>query len=189
MVGIIHLKLVSMGIGTDHYNRYRYYDPEIGWFISRDPIGLFGGINLFSYAPNPIERLDPWGLKKKGGSCALDKSLAGIKGDKKQAQHIIPQEVWNKNEEFFDNIGMSGMRDHRSNGVLMPDSSSGANAMNRKYYHNGSHKNYSDSVLAEVEQVRFNFDSGNISAADARMRIGRIQERRRKQMRTPLTSG
>ncbi|VEB41550.1 Cell wall-associated polypeptide CWBP200 [Chromobacterium violaceum] len=23
-----------------HYNRYRYYDPDIGRFISRDPIGL-----------------------------------------------------------------------------------------------------------------------------------------------------
>lgn len=81
------------------------------------------------------------------------------------------------------------MRDHRSNGVLMPDSANGANSMNRKYYHNGSHKNYSASVEAEVDQVKFNYESGNISAADARMRIGRIQDRRRAQMRSPLATG
>mgnify|MGYP000982835097 CR=1 FL=1 len=36
-----------------HYNTFRYYDPDIGRFISPDPIGLNGGINLSSYAPIP----------------------------------------------------------------------------------------------------------------------------------------
>ncbi|MBA4710205.1 RHS repeat-associated core domain-containing protein [Aquitalea aquatica] len=172
-----------------HYNRYRYYDPEIGRFISRDPIGLFGGLNIHKYADNPIEWVDPWGLKKAGGSCALDKSLAGVKGDKKQAQHIIPQEIWNKNENFFDDIGMAGMRDHRSNGVLMPDSQSGAVSANRKYYHNGSHANYSRSVDADVSVIRRNYETGRISAAEARVRIGRLQDERRSQMRSPLVTG
>jgi RHS repeat-associated protein len=34
------------------YNRARYYDAEIGRFISRDPIGIAGGINLYGYAGN-----------------------------------------------------------------------------------------------------------------------------------------
>ncbi|AEP36794.1 RHS repeat-associated core domain-containing protein [Taylorella asinigenitalis] len=45
-----------------HYNTFRYYDTEIGRFISQDPIGLLGGINLYQYAPNPVEWFDPWGL-------------------------------------------------------------------------------------------------------------------------------
>ena len=45
-----------------HYNTFRFYDPDLGRFISPGPIGLMGGINLGSYAPNPIGWIDPWGL-------------------------------------------------------------------------------------------------------------------------------
>ena len=48
-----------------HYNRFRYYDSDVGMFISRDPIGLLGGVNVFAYAPNPIHWIDPWGLKAR----------------------------------------------------------------------------------------------------------------------------
>ena len=44
-----------------HYNTFRYYDPDIGRFINQDPIGLAGGLNLYAYAPNPIQWIDPWG--------------------------------------------------------------------------------------------------------------------------------
>jgi RHS repeat-associated protein len=47
-----------------HYNRYRYYDPDTGRFISRDPIGLLGGMNVHAYAPNPVEWVDPLGLAR-----------------------------------------------------------------------------------------------------------------------------
>ncbi|MFA8330139.1 RHS repeat-associated core domain-containing protein, partial [Burkholderia ubonensis] len=45
-----------------HYNRHRYYDPDTGRFISKDPIGLAGGINVYQYAPNPTGWIDPLGL-------------------------------------------------------------------------------------------------------------------------------
>ena len=44
-----------------HYNTFRFYDPDIGRFIGPDPIGLSGGINLGSYAPNPYGWIDPPG--------------------------------------------------------------------------------------------------------------------------------
>ncbi|ABM33903.1 RHS repeat-associated core domain-containing protein [Paracidovorax citrulli] len=49
-----------------HYNTFRYYDPDIGRFISQDPIGLAGGVNLYQYAPNPIYWADPLGLCRFG---------------------------------------------------------------------------------------------------------------------------
>ena len=42
---------------------HRFYDPETGRYISADPIGLAGGMNLYAYAnQNPIGFIDPEGL-------------------------------------------------------------------------------------------------------------------------------
>ena len=43
---------------------HRHYDPSLGRFLSRDPIGFDGGLNLYSYADNNQSTLvDPFGLK------------------------------------------------------------------------------------------------------------------------------
>nr|WP_317985390.1 RHS repeat-associated core domain-containing protein [Dickeya dadantii] len=46
------------------YNRFRYYDPAGGCYVSPDPIGVLGGENNYAYAPNPITWIDPLGLAK-----------------------------------------------------------------------------------------------------------------------------
>ncbi len=46
-----------------HDNRWRYFSPEIGRYISADPIGQQGGVNTYEYAfSNPLARADLYGL-------------------------------------------------------------------------------------------------------------------------------
>ena len=45
-----------------YYNRFRYYDPETGRYLSEDPIGLAGGVGLYAYVHDPAGWLDAWGL-------------------------------------------------------------------------------------------------------------------------------
>ncbi|MGE4444338.1 MAG: RHS repeat-associated core domain-containing protein [Candidatus Altimarinota bacterium] len=49
-----------------YYNRARYYSPELGRFISRDPIDIADDINLYAYVGNnPVMFVDLMGLKAK----------------------------------------------------------------------------------------------------------------------------
>ena len=45
-----------------HYNLIRYYEPEAGRFVNQDPIGLWGGSNLYRFAPNAPGWTDPSGF-------------------------------------------------------------------------------------------------------------------------------
>ena len=45
-----------------YYNRFRYYDPEGGVYVSQDPIGLEGGFLLYGYANDVSVQVDVFGL-------------------------------------------------------------------------------------------------------------------------------
>ena len=46
------------------YNRFRYYSPETGTYLSQDPIGLQGGSRLYGYVHNPNGWIDQFGLSE-----------------------------------------------------------------------------------------------------------------------------
>jgi RHS repeat-associated protein len=63
------------------YLRNRWYDPATGRFLTQDPIGLAGGVNLYAYAGNdPVQFSDPFGLcdPKKDGTCLLINAVGGL---------------------------------------------------------------------------------------------------------------
>ncbi|WLG90919.1 RHS repeat-associated core domain-containing protein [Pseudomonas cucumis] len=69
-----------------HYNRHRYYDPDVGRYLTSDPIKLAGGLNQYQYTPNPTGWVDPLGLSgncpppNKPG-CAAPDDTSGAKVD------------------------------------------------------------------------------------------------------------
>ncbi|MFE2595649.1 RHS repeat-associated core domain-containing protein [Streptomyces sp. NPDC059396] len=56
-----------------HYNVNRYYDPELGRYITADPLGLAPAVNHYAYVPNPFTLADPLGL----AGCEADPTWGG----------------------------------------------------------------------------------------------------------------
>ncbi|EDP9633571.1 RHS repeat-associated core domain-containing protein [Salmonella enterica] len=69
-----------------YYNRFRYYDSEAVQYLTPDPVGLAGGVNLYAYVPNPLKYIDPLGLCKveRGADVTPDIIQDALKGDTMQ---------------------------------------------------------------------------------------------------------
>ncbi|RQU99004.1 RHS repeat-associated core domain-containing protein [Burkholderia cenocepacia] len=74
-------------------NRHRYYDPSSGRFVSKDPLGLAGGINAYQYVPNPISWIDPlgWACSRPSGYCVND---ADQHGNLSPQPNLAPGNRW-----------------------------------------------------------------------------------------------
>jgi RHS repeat-associated protein len=77
------------------YYGFRYYNPQTGKWLSRDPLGEEGGLNLYAFSENNgVDGIDYLGLKKRRGS----------------GHHIIPWSLFNGKVsdvvfEFFNSDG------------------------------------------------------------------------------------
>ncbi|HKV50238.1 MAG TPA: RHS repeat-associated core domain-containing protein [Gemmatimonadaceae bacterium] len=55
-----------------YYVRNRWYDAQSGRFLTEDPSGLQGGLDLYVFGgDDPIDAIDPQGLEESGNSCAF----------------------------------------------------------------------------------------------------------------------
>jgi RHS repeat-associated protein len=77
-----------------YYNRFHYFDPETGNYISHDPIRLEWGIDLYGYVANPNFWGDPFGLAKTSTS-TLRKIWTKYSGTTSSGQvhHGLPEQL------------------------------------------------------------------------------------------------
>ncbi|WP_232437393.1 RHS repeat-associated core domain-containing protein [Burkholderia ubonensis] len=109
-----------------NYNRYRYFDPSVGSFISQDPVGLLGGLNPYRFAPNTLMWVDPLGLsfaalalfRQSNGllSVAEEDKLAaqGIKG----SQNTVALLKIGEGDFFGVNSKIQGEKNYFTSGLI-----------------------------------------------------------------------
>jgi RHS repeat-associated protein len=97
-----------------HYNRFRYYSPELGRYMESDPSGVEGGLNLYAYTSNPLIRVDVRGLKencppgepstessKKDDEDGTSSESSTSTGKRKTKPKPTKETVLGKNEAFL----------------------------------------------------------------------------------------
>ncbi len=85
-----------------YYNRFRYYDPEGGQYVSQDPIGLDGGNRLYGYVSDSSSLIDPFGLAScKSNAIVLGEGMTRVRMAVKDLQSKgVPArwyQAWGKN--------------------------------------------------------------------------------------------
>ena len=120
-----------------HYNRYRYYDPALGRYISQDPIGLRGGWNVYNYPLNPITMSDPLGLvfRVEGDRESFDSAIKYLKQDaemnkiitalENDSKHTVVVSCNSEHDNSFNRLTMRIHWDPKS--AIFCDSNAGLN--------------------------------------------------------------
>jgi RHS repeat-associated protein len=73
------------------YNRFRYYDPTSGCYISTDPLRLLGGLREYQYVGDPTSACDPFGLA--GREDMLQSALDVLKGHDSEIRQVFGEDV------------------------------------------------------------------------------------------------
>jgi RHS repeat-associated protein len=111
----------------------RYYDASVGRFISRDPIGYEGGLNVYSYCTNgPTSLIDPEGLDAGWAGRPFPNDPYGIRGTTPYDSHFgaavdMMMTIWpgSRNEQM------------EYVGYIIPDPSGGYTSTPPQPYWNG----------------------------------------------------
>ena len=113
-----------------YYNRFRYYDPRIGNYISQDPIRLMGNNpTLYGYVAEPNGWVDPFGLDCSSDAAklrrAMEEAYIVTPSYKNSAHHIIMSNSSdNRMVELRKKMTQLGLQKNDAvNGVFLPTSS------------------------------------------------------------------
>ncbi|HED5889313.1 TPA: AHH domain-containing protein [Salmonella enterica] len=164
-----------------HYNRYRYYEPESGRYISADPLKLRAGLNVYQYVPNPRGWIDPLGLDCSGDAKALRENMVAAgkiePNFKNSAHHIVMSNSTDSRMVALQNKMKTLKIDINSaeNGIFLPSNSkvqlpAGNTLPNHASIHTNNYKqkvfnrlnpiNNSSDFLNELNKINSEIASG-----------------------------
>lgn len=121
-------KYADAETGLSYYG-YRYYQPQTGRWLSRDPMGEDGGVNLYAFVGNdPVGKADPFGLyeidvhyyltyflARQVGCFSADEAKAvadGNQGADDDSRYAPAQGAWHHHSIRLDEIGEDQRRRH-----------------------------------------------------------------------------
>lgn len=159
-----------------HYNTFRFYDPDIGRFISPDPVQLAGGTNLYQYAPNPLTWIDPYGLTGD----RFPSWMGTTQGY--QRQHLIPYSL--RDHLFFERTGMS--INGASNMMRLPVAPGIDRNPNLGLHKNWTkeHADYNKGVLRDLNRLETRAVQENWDYRRAQQELLALQHERRAGFQT-----
>jgi RHS repeat-associated protein len=114
-----------------YYNRFRYYAPDSGQYVSQDPLGMLAGMQLYGYVFDPNCATDPLGLLGVGdihpqtGNPILAVAEEGdkidylVEGSKPSMQGKLVKEVYYENPGHHDPKG--GAQPYNPKKSVLPD--------------------------------------------------------------------
>jgi uncharacterized protein RhaS with RHS repeats len=126
---------------------HRFYSPETGRYVSADPIGFWGGVNLFAYVgDDPVNWVDPWGLvgnwfygynefglpRHPSSSVRWDSLSPEQKMDEEKKWMLEPPD-----NEFINNIACSNIA---SKGTPLWSSTKGKSSVENAFGHWKKHR-------------------------------------------------
>ncbi len=159
-----------------YYNRFRYYSPELGGYISQDPIGLKGNNpNFYAYVSDSNIWIDVFGLNCSSDAAKLRKNMQqdGIvePKHKNSAHHIVMSNSTDSRmielRKKMKKLGID--KNDSANGVYLPTSSKVKNnAGTNAHSHSRVHTNeYKKNVYEKLKNINNKSDF-----EDALMEIG-----------------
>ncbi|MDJ1469675.1 RHS repeat-associated core domain-containing protein [Cytophagaceae bacterium DM2B3-1] len=102
-----------------YYNRFRYYSPQEGMYVSQDPIGLLGGRHFYAYVHDPNTWLDVLGLAEMVDPNMLNFSQAYVKGQTLTYEKAMKDGTWDWNKFPDNHPTPSALRVVEVNGELV----------------------------------------------------------------------
>ena len=159
------------------YNRFRYYSPKMGMYVSQDLIGLGGGIlNLYGYVDDTNAWIDVFGLRGKESFPSWMKRRKGF-----ERHHIIPYHLKDHPIIVESGININGA----TNMIFLPRyESNHPTKMIHRHFRIGNehHSAYDKEIEIELYKLSTQARLEKWNPEMMRQKILQLQHKKRRQL-------